>query len=80
MMEVETSRSVPGSSRTAEELLADVSVDRIWGYLDYAVENGSHLGHRSERPSGRHTMNDRENCTRAEAGDSELEDLLGEEA
>lgn len=44
MMEGETFKSNPGSDRTAEELLDDVSINRIWGYLDDAVENASYLG------------------------------------
>lgn len=60
--------------------MADVSVNRIWGYLDYAVENASYLGPWSERPSERHTREDRESWARAAAEDAELEDLLDEEA
>lgn len=54
-----------GSSRTKEELLADVSVNRIWGYLDYAVENASYLGPWSDRPSERHTRRNKELAARA---------------
>lgn len=44
MMQSKVFESGFGSHRTPEELLADVSVNRIWGYLDYAVENASYLG------------------------------------
>ncbi|KAI0895717.1 hypothetical protein F4806DRAFT_467700 [Annulohypoxylon nitens] len=46
--------------RTATELLHDLGINRIWGYLDYAVENASYLGPWSERPSEQHTRENRE--------------------
>ncbi|XDG08566.1 hypothetical protein ABKA04_008181 [Annulohypoxylon sp. FPYF3050] len=46
--------------RTATELLHDLDINRIWGYLDYAVENASYLGPWSERPSEQHTRENRE--------------------
>ncbi|KAI1199445.1 hypothetical protein F5X97DRAFT_121086 [Nemania serpens] len=46
--------------RTAAEVLEDLGVNRIWGYLDYAVENASYLGDWSERPSERRTRQNRE--------------------
>ncbi|KAI0537247.1 hypothetical protein GGR58DRAFT_472306 [Xylaria digitata] len=61
-------------SRTAAEFLADLSVNRIWGYLDYAVENASYLGPWSERPSERHTRENRESWERAVAEEAELDD------
>ncbi|AEO71896.1 uncharacterized protein THITE_2124766 [Thermothielavioides terrestris NRRL 8126] len=79
MMESETFRSGAGSRRTAEQLLADVSVNRIWGYLDYAVENASYLGPWSERPSERHTRENRESWERAAREEAELEASLDEE-
>ncbi|KAH6976723.1 hypothetical protein EDB80DRAFT_302808 [Ilyonectria destructans] len=74
MMKAEAKRMGPDSCRTAEEMLADVSVNRIWGYLDYAVENASYLGPSSERPSERHTRENRESWARATAEDGESED------
>ena len=49
-MENERRRN-PQNPRTPKEMLEDVSINRIWGYFDYAVENASHLGPWSERPS-----------------------------
>ncbi|KAI1437245.1 hypothetical protein GGR50DRAFT_692530 [Xylaria sp. CBS 124048] len=57
--------------RTAAELLFDVSVNRIWGYLDYAAENASYLGPWSERPSERYTREDQEAWDRAVAEEAE---------
>ncbi|KAI0455216.1 hypothetical protein F5B21DRAFT_523937 [Xylaria acuta] len=57
--------------RTAAELLADVSVNRIWGYLDYAVENASYLGPWPERPTEWHTKENREAWARAVAEEAE---------
>ena len=45
----ETFRSNPGSDRTKEELLDDVSRNRLWGYFDKAVEDAFSLVER--RPS-----------------------------
>ncbi|KAI1075525.1 hypothetical protein F5B20DRAFT_585121 [Whalleya microplaca] len=58
-MKDETARK----GRTATELLDDLSVNRIWGYLDYAVENAAYLGPWSERPSEQHTRENREAMT-----------------
>lgn len=55
MMEGPAFISGEGSSRTAEELLQDVSVNRIWAYLDDAVQNATYLGPWPDRPSERHT-------------------------
>jgi hypothetical protein len=66
--------------RTAVELLADLSVNRIWGYLDYAVENASYLGPWSERPSERYTRENRESWAMAVAEEAELEDFSDDEA
>ncbi|KAI4858852.1 hypothetical protein F4820DRAFT_441537 [Hypoxylon rubiginosum] len=63
--------------RTAAELLADLSVNRIWGYLDYAVENASYLGPWSERPSERHTMEARQCWAKAVAEEAESDDEAG---
>ncbi|KAI1380558.1 hypothetical protein F4677DRAFT_190772 [Hypoxylon crocopeplum] len=60
--------------RTAAELLADLSVNRIWGYLDYAVENASYLGPWSERPSERRTRENREYWAKAVAEEAESDD------
>ncbi|TPX12694.1 uncharacterized protein E0L32_000871 [Thyridium curvatum] len=79
MMDGETFKSRPGSRRTKEELLADVSVNRIWGYLDYAVENASYLGPWSERPSERHTRENREAWANAIAEDEEDESWSSDE-
>ncbi|KAI0908026.1 hypothetical protein F4823DRAFT_600892 [Ustulina deusta] len=66
--------------RTAAELLADVSVNRIWGYLDYAVENACYLGPWSERPSERYIRENRECWAKAEAEEAELDDFSDDEA
>lgn len=60
--------------RTAAEVLADLGVNRIWGYLDYAVENASYLGPWSERPSERRTRENREFWARAVAEEAESDD------
>ncbi|KPI39619.1 uncharacterized protein AB675_3301 [Cyphellophora attinorum] len=44
MMKGETFKTHPGSDRTKEELLADVSRNRLWGYFDEAVEDALYLG------------------------------------
>ncbi|KAI1162985.1 hypothetical protein F5B18DRAFT_621579 [Nemania serpens] len=54
----------------AEEVLRDLGVNRIWGYLDYAVENASYLGDWSERPSERRTRESREAWEQALAEES----------
>lgn len=72
MMEGKVFRSGAGSHRTAEELLADVSVNRIWGYLDDAVENASYLGPWSEWPSERRTQEKRESMVRALTEDADF--------
>ncbi|UPK97383.1 hypothetical protein LCI18_008318 [Fusarium solani-melongenae] len=69
MMEGETRRF---GGRTAEEMLSDVSVNRIWGYLDWAVENASYLGPWSDRPSEQHTRENREAWAQAMAEDAEF--------
>lgn len=66
--------------RTAEEMLEDVSVNRIWGYLDYAVENVVYLGPWSERPSERHTRENRESWAQAMAEDAEFESMFGSDS
>ncbi|KAM0426291.1 hypothetical protein ACHAPT_008331 [Fusarium lateritium] len=70
-------------SRTAEQVLWDASVDAIWGYLDWAVEDASHWGPWSERPSERHLRQRREAWARAKETrdmekEEELDRLLGE--
>ncbi|KAF5007766.1 hypothetical protein FDECE_5938 [Fusarium decemcellulare] len=69
MMEGETQRAQDHGHerRTAEEMLEDVSVNRIWGYIDWAVENASYLGPWSERPSEQHTRENKEVWARAVA-------------
>ncbi|KAI2616511.1 hypothetical protein GGR54DRAFT_227825 [Hypoxylon sp. NC1633] len=57
--------------RTEAELLADLSVNRIWGYLDYAVENALYLGPWSERPSEKYTRENQESWARAMAEEAE---------
>lgn len=47
-----------GPPRTAAEFLDDVSFNRIWGYLDWAVEDAASLA--SERPSDMHCRTNRE--------------------
>ncbi|KAH9906541.1 ribonuclease H-like domain-containing protein [Xylariomycetidae sp. FL2044] len=46
------------SGRNATEFLEDVSLNRIWAYLDYAIENAACLGR--EKPSERHTKRHRQ--------------------
>lgn len=48
-----------GETRTLAELLDDVSFNRIWGYLDWAVEDAASLA--SERPSDVHRRTNQEN-------------------
>ncbi|KKP06420.1 hypothetical protein THAR02_01471 [Trichoderma harzianum] len=71
IMGTETFKSSSGPNRTADELLEDMSVNRIWGYLDYAAENACYLGPWSERPSEQHTRVSKENWARAEEEDDE---------
>ncbi|EHK19975.1 uncharacterized protein TRIVIDRAFT_47985 [Trichoderma virens Gv29-8] len=80
MIEGEKFKSGPGSYPSAKELLEDVSVNRIWGYLDYAAENASYLGPWSERPSEQHTRANKESWARAEEEDAEFDDLLDDDA
>ncbi|KAF4970561.1 hypothetical protein FZEAL_10013 [Fusarium zealandicum] len=75
MLECEASRS---GTRTPKEMLEDVSVNRIWGYIDWAVENASYLGPWSERPSERHTRENKEIYARILAEEAEMEDSLDE--
>ncbi|KIW62238.1 hypothetical protein PV04_10433 [Phialophora macrospora] len=49
MMEGTTFRNNPGSDRTKEELLDDVSRNRLWAYIDYAVADAMSLS--ENRPS-----------------------------
>jgi hypothetical protein len=79
LMKRETLRSGTGSRRTAKKLLEDVSVNRIWGYLDFAAENASYLGPWSERPSEQHTRESREIWARAVEEDAEFEDSLDDD-
>ena len=44
MMESKTFKTQPGSARSKEELLADVSRNRMWGYFDDAVADAYYLG------------------------------------
>ncbi|KAF2967779.1 hypothetical protein GQX73_g5825 [Xylaria multiplex] len=60
--------------RTATEFLADMSVNRIWGYLDYAVENASYLGPWSERPSERRAKESEEIWERIMAEEAKFDD------
>ncbi|KAJ8119548.1 hypothetical protein ONZ43_g3522 [Nemania bipapillata] len=62
--------------RTAAEMLSDLSVERIWAYLDYAVENASNLGPWSERPSEQHTRENNEAWARATAEEAEDQDAI----
>jgi hypothetical protein len=48
-----------------------VSVNRIWGYIDYAVENASYLGPWSERPSEQHSRENRAAAAQAELDDND---------
>ena len=49
MMDGTTFKTNPGSDRTKEELLDDVSCNRLWGYFEYAVEDAINLS--EVRPS-----------------------------
>lgn len=49
MMRSSTFKREQGSGRTREELLRDVSLNRIWGYIDDAVRDAGSLA--AERPS-----------------------------
>ncbi|KAI0381157.1 hypothetical protein F5Y04DRAFT_255899 [Hypomontagnella monticulosa] len=62
--------------RTAAEFMADLSVNRIWGYLEYALDNASYLGPWSERPSERYTKQNRESwaADMAEEDESDSDD------
>ena len=71
MVEGETFRSGLGSGRTSKELLADVSLNWIWDYLGYAVENASYLGPWSKRPSERQTRENKEAYEAAELEDAD---------
>lgn len=77
IMRSEKFKSRPGSDRTAEELLDDLSINRVWPYLYYAVQNASYLGLRSERPSERHTREINEMWARAKAEGADFETLFG---
>ncbi|KAJ3167007.1 hypothetical protein HDU87_001889 [Geranomyces variabilis] len=57
----------PGSRRTAKELLEDVSINRIWGYLDFAVMDAPYLGPPADRPSEREMRRMREELAASEA-------------
>lgn len=58
MVDGPTFQEGEGSYRTREEFLEDVSVNRIWGYLDDAVKDAGSLD--SERPSDVHLRKLRE--------------------
>ena len=49
MMDSTTFRNNPGSERSKEDLLDDVSRNRLWGYLNLAVEDAMSLS--KDRPS-----------------------------
>ncbi|KAI1739877.1 hypothetical protein F4680DRAFT_126617 [Xylaria scruposa] len=66
--------------RMAAQGLADLGVNRVWGYLNFAAENASYLGPWSERPSERHTKEGLEAWARATAEEAELEDSWDDEA
>lgn len=70
-MHVEKRKVRPSQRRTPEEMLEDVSVNRIWGYLDWAFENASYLGPWPERPSERHTREIREEVARMREEDGD---------
>lgn len=69
--ELATARAQSRPPRTPKEILEDISVNRIWGYLDYAVENASYLGPWSERPSERHRQENRAAWDMADDEDAE---------
>ncbi|KJR88128.1 uncharacterized protein SPSK_07533 [Sporothrix schenckii 1099-18] len=56
-----------GHERTEAELLYDVSLDRIWDYLDWAVQDASYPGRWSNRPSERYIKRRREWAAKEEA-------------
>lgn len=45
----------PDPHRSPAQLLKDVSLNRMWEFLDWAVQNASYPGRWSERPSERYT-------------------------
>jgi hypothetical protein len=51
MMEGETFKTRPGSDRSKAERLEDVSLNRLWGYFDDAVEDSFYLEPANTRPS-----------------------------
>ncbi|KAI0543448.1 hypothetical protein F4679DRAFT_110282 [Xylaria curta] len=66
--------------RTAEQVLADLGVNRVWGYLNFAAENASYLGPWSERPSERRSEEILEAWAKTIAEEAELEDFSDDEA
>jgi hypothetical protein len=56
-----------GSQQRFNEVIACVSVDRIWAYLDWVVEDASYLRPRSERPSVKHLRDARRARANAKA-------------
>ncbi|KAK3312996.1 hypothetical protein B0H66DRAFT_569333 [Apodospora peruviana] len=64
--------------RSFEQLLSDVSTNRVWGYLDYAVENAAWLGPSDERPSQKHTKENQKAWEEAIAEEAEFERDLEE--
>lgn len=53
-------KSGRGPRQTTEEILTNVSINRVWEYVAWAVENASYLGSWSNRPSEGHTLQLRE--------------------
>ncbi|KAI1387669.1 uncharacterized protein F4822DRAFT_430415 [Hypoxylon trugodes] len=60
--------------RTAAEFLSDVSLNRIWGYLEDAIEDASYLGPWPERPSEKRIKEDREFWAEAEEAEEAEEE------
>lgn len=59
--------SYDGSEQRFDEVMGYVSMDRIWAYLDWAVEDASYLGPPSARPSVKHLREAREARAKAKA-------------
>ena len=56
LAETENARTV---DRSMEDVIAEVSANRIWGYLDLVIKDWSFLGPELDRPSARHMEENR---------------------
>ncbi|KAH9895504.1 hypothetical protein F4778DRAFT_275131 [Xylariomycetidae sp. FL2044] len=67
------------SGRTAEQILKHLSVNRLWGYLDYAIENGPFLGPWESRPSERRSLENKEAFAKALKEEMEMDEWNSDE-